>query len=315
MKIVAGHHQQASEPTQMGCAVGIGIFDGVHRGHQALLRQVITLAEQESLEACAYTFDPHPAKVLRPALAPKLIEPISKRLERFAQLGLSKAVVEPFDREFAALEPEYFVEKILVNCLRAKHVVIGSGFTFGHLQKGNVELLQRLGKKFNFAVHAVSQVTVDGMVVSSTKVREFVSNGQMQGATLLLGRPYALYGKVVHGAHRGTSIGFPTANIQAQNELVPRGGVYAAIATGVSGRHNAVVNIGVNPTFGAETTVKIEAHLLDFNGESLYGNNLELEFIDRLRDEQRFESVQALVIQIKHDVLAARRLFMQTARS
>lgn len=288
-------------------AVAIGIFDGVHLGHQQLMRTAVEQARQNNIRSLTYSFHPHPAQILRPDLAPKLLEPIDLRLQRIAAMGIDVALVEPFSREFAKTSPEDFVQRVLVQKLQARHVVVGEGFTFGRRQAGTVELLQQLGKVHGFEVHAIAPVRVDGIHVSSTKIREFVSEGKMDGAQLLLGHPYELVGSVVRGDGRGAKLGFPTANLEPQNEQLPGTGVYAAIASGPFQDHPAAVNVGYTPTFGG-SALKIEAHLLDYRGGQLYGQTLHLAFIKKLRDEQKFQGVEQLTEQIQRDVAEARQV-------
>jgi riboflavin kinase/FMN adenylyltransferase len=295
-------------------AVGIGIFDGVHRGHQALLRQVLALAQANGLETLAYTFDPHPAKLLSPAVAPKLIEPLDARIERIAALGIGTILVEPFTREFAATSAETFASDLLVGRLGAKHVVVGADFTFGRGRGGDVPKLAQWGKELGFEVHPVELIKIDGIVASSTRVREFVWAGAMRGAGLILGRPFCLTGVVQRGAQRGVQLGFGTANLQPRNELLPAVGVYAGTAHGPFGARSAVINVGFAPTFGG-SELKIEAHLLDYSGEPLYGAVLTLDFIDRIRDEVKFSGIEALKAQIGRDVEDARRLLAGQPRS
>ena len=287
-------------------AVAIGIFDGVHRGHRALLTAATELAQEDGLTSVAYTFHPHPAQVLNPALAPQLIEPLAQRVKRIAALGLGAMLVGPFSKEFAATSADIFVRDILVHRLHVKHVVVGEGFTFGRRQAGNVALLQELGAELGFAVHPITHVRADGIEASSTKIRDFVHQGQMDGATLLLTRPFALFGTVVHGAKRGSGLGFPTANLQVDNELFPKGGVYAGYGNTPHGRYPAVINIGVAPTFGASTQVRVEAHLLDYQGPQLYDATMSIDLVAHLRDEQKFADIAALTRQIHADIAAGR---------
>jgi riboflavin kinase/FMN adenylyltransferase len=308
MRIYAGYKDLGE--FEGATAVGIGIFDGVHRGHQALLRRTVELGQGLAGGSVAYTFHPHPAAVLNPTLAPQLIEPVQQRLRRFEGLGLDAAVIEPFDRNFASMAAVSFVRDVLVGFLKARHIIVGAGFTFGSRQQGNVALLRQLGQELGFEVHPVAHVRVGGIEASSTKVREFVHTGQLSGATLLLGRPFCLVGQVIEGAHRGTGLGFPTANLRAANEITPARGVYAAIAQGPFGKQPAVTNIGYTPTFGSNVDLKIEAYLIDYRGPSFYGANITLELTDRLRDEQRFETVDALKAQIAADVAQARQLYL-----
>jgi len=289
-------------------AVAIGIFDGVHLGHEKLLLAAKRLAAESSdVESLAYTFHPHPAQVLASDLAPRMLETVETRLERIGALGVSTALVERFDREFATVSPEQFVRDILVGKLRVAHIIVGADFTFGHKQAGNVALMQALAAELGFVVHPIPAVKVDGLTVSSSKIRELVSAGKVSGAASLLGRPYAMRGRVVRGDGRGASIGFPTANVRAENEQLPGLGVYAGRVSAHFTPRPAVINVGYTPTFGA-TGLKIEAHILDYTGPHLYGSVLSVELIDKLRDEQRFEGVEALTEQIGRDIKAARRI-------
>lgn len=293
-------------------AVAIGIFDGVHTGHQALLREAMRLAQADGLQSMVYTFDPHPAQVLRPDLAPELIEPLDARLARFDALGIDTALVEHFDLAFAATPAETFIRAVLVERLRARHVVVGAGFTFGAKQRGNVAMLRELGAPLGLTVHGIEHVRLGEGVVSSTKIRALIKAGAVADAAIFLGHPYALFGSVVEGAKRGATLGFPTANLQPRNALLPGRGVYVARAEGVFGRADAVVNVGVAPTFaGATAVLKIEAHLLDYRGPPFYGTDVRLTFLARLRDETRFASIDALKAQINEDVLKARQVLAQ----
>lgn len=294
-------------------AVGIGIFDGVHIGHQALLHRVIACAHRDGIRSLAYTFDPHPVAVLRPDKAAPLIEPLSTRLERFAQLGLSAALVETFDHMFASIEATQFITDVLVKKLQARHVIVGSGFTFGKGQAGDVALLTALGKQYGYTTHPVPHVMLNEHKVSSTAIRQCIQHGDMAQAQRMLGRYYTLTGHVVHGAKRGRTIGFPTANVVITNALQPASGVYAAWAHSGPGTplgctpQAAVVNIGYAPTFG-EGQHRIEVHLLNYAGDSLYDQTLHVHLVQRLRSEMTFAGIDALKGQIAQDVVAARHI-------
>lgn len=288
-------------------AIGIGIFDGVHLGHRALLEKVRELAERDGISSLAFTFDPHPCTVVRPNRAPHLLEPIEQRIEHFAEIGIRSALVERFDAGFAAIEATRFIDETLVGKLGARHVVVGAGFTFGARGQGTTEQLVAAGRHHGFVAHIVEPVQVDGATVSSTRIRNALCKGRVAEAARLLGRPFALSGTVVRGSRRGRALGFGTANLEPANELLPALGVYAARATGSFGARDAVVNIGYAPTFG-EQTVRVEAHLLEHNGAELYGLALRLELIESLRGEQKFDSVEALKAQIERDIDASRLL-------
>ncbi|MBN1207170.1 MAG: bifunctional riboflavin kinase/FAD synthetase [Myxococcaceae bacterium] len=285
-----------------GSAIALGNFDGVHLGHQALFAEA-----RRHAPAVALTFNPHPGKVLQPDLAPKLITLLPRKLELFAACGLVATVVQPFSREYARTPPSAFEESLL-EVLGARHLVVGSDFTYGAARAGTVATLQEAAGRRGAQVHVVKPVSVDGVVASSSKVREYILEGRVSAAQRLLGRPFDLDGTVVPGAGRGRGIGFPTANVDTQNELRPAPGVYA-IRLRLKDEPDGpwrpgAANIGVKPTFGG-SVVTIEAHLLDFEGD-LYGKELRVQFLERLRAEQRFGSVAELVGQIKRDVEAAR---------
>jgi riboflavin kinase/FMN adenylyltransferase len=298
---------RALAPRPSATSVAIGNFDGVHRGHQELLHQAAAHAGSGILTT-ALTFDPHPARVLSPAKAPPLICPLGRRLELFAAAGVELAVVEPFDTELASHSPEAFVDEVLVAGLAARHVVVGWDFTFGFRRGGTVETLRELGSARNFGVTVVPAIEIDGGVVSSTRIRQLIKAGDLPAATRLLGRPPEVEGVVVRGAERGRTLGFPTANIAVETEVVPPEGVYAGWARLADGRRfMSAVSVGTNSTFGNSGGVTTEAYLLDADVD-LYGQRLRLELGFRLRDQERFSSVEALVAQIRQDVAATRQL-------
>jgi riboflavin kinase/FMN adenylyltransferase len=309
MQVVRG--SAAVDRSEGPFAVGIGIFDGVHRGHQTLFRKVLALAEAAGLHSMAYTFDPHPARVLNPAKAPRLIEPLEQRITRLEALGIGTLIVEPFSRDFASISAETFASEVLASRIGAQHVVVGADFTFGRGRAGTVPVLAQWGQELGFGVHPVDIVQVGGLVASSTRVREYVWAGAVRGAALILGRPFAVFGVCVRGAQRGSAMGFGTANVLVSNELRPAVGVYAGRAAGVFGTRDAVINVGFAPTFG-EGELKVEVHLLDYDGGQLYGTALSVDFVDRLRDELRFDGVEALKAQIAKDVADARRVLAAT---
>jgi riboflavin kinase/FMN adenylyltransferase len=295
-------HSVAEARELAGSAVALGNFDGVHLGHQALFSEA-----RRHAPPVALTFNPHPGKVLQPDLAPKLITLLPRKLELFEGYGLTAAVVQPFNREYARTPAAAFEESLL-DVLGARHLVVGSDFTYGVARSGTVATLREAAAKRGAQVHVVAPVTVDGVVASSSRVREYILEGRVAAAQRLLGRPFDLDGTVVPGAGRGRGIGFPTANVDTQNELRPAPGVYA-IRVCIKAEPRGpwlpgAANIGVKPTFGG-SVVTIEAHLLDFQGD-LYGKELRVQFLERLRPEQRFGSVAELVGQIKRDVEAAR---------
>ncbi len=282
------------------CAVCLGNFDGVHLGHQALIAQA---RAAKSGAVVAFTFDPHPGKVLQPALAPRLICEQGRKLELLEAAGVDATVLQPFSLDYAKTTPPQF-EASLFTLLGAKAVVVGADFTYGQKRAGTVETLRAAASRAGAALHVVPQVTVDGVVVSSTKIREYVLEGRVEAAARLLGRPFDLDGLVVKGAGRGRTIGFPTANVETANELRPAPGVYAVKLQHGSNWFGGAANIGVKPTFGG-AEVTIEVHLFDFSGD-LYGQRLRVQFVERLRSEKRFASVTELAGQITRDIESAR---------
>jgi riboflavin kinase/FMN adenylyltransferase len=300
-------------------AVAIGNFDGVHRGHQTLMVTARRLADQAAGDCVALTFDPHPARLFAPTLAPPLIVSLERRAELLGQAGAQIVVVEPFTRDFAAIEADAFAEEVLGADLHAAKVVVGYDFTFGRGRRGDTGLLELLGARVGFGVSNVRRVSVHGLTCSSTKVREFALEGRVEGAEVLLGRPLELTGIVTKGAGRGRGIGFPTANLVPDADLIPKPGIYAARAQIVGddgapieredgrGPWPAAVSIGTNPTFVRDGALTVEAHLLDFDGD-LYGRRLRVAFVERLRDEHRYDSTQALVAQIRADIARTKEL-------
>jgi riboflavin kinase/FMN adenylyltransferase len=298
-------------------AVAIGNFDGVHRGHQALLAAARHAVGADG-EVIAFTFDPHPARLFAPSLTPPLIVSLPRRIELLGAAGADIVVVEPFNAAFAAMEAEPFVREVIFRDLCATHVVVGYDFSFGKGRRGNTETMESLARELGIGSTVVRRVAVHGITCSSTRIREFVLEGQVEGAEVLLGRPYELSGVVVRGAARGRAIGYPTANLRIDTDLRPKPGIYAARARLLADEGDAAgmawtaaLSVGTNPTFTGDGSVTIEAHLLDFSGD-LYGRRLRLELAARLRDERRFESVEALVAQIADDVALTRALVEQT---
>ena len=298
-------------PAPPPSCVAIGVFDGVHLGHQVLFNRTLNLSREHTFSALGLTFDPHPAKILAPSYAPKMLETIEARKKRLLACGLSKVEILPFSKEFSSTKPQDFIETILYKQLNVRHVVVGDGFVFGAGQSGNVETLRQAGAKLGFEVHALPVVRVEGIVVSSTKIREFIAEGNIPGARLLLGRPPELAGTISPGDGRGKAIGFATANLQPDNELLPPAGVYAAWALGPFGKMPSVVNIGFAPTFN-RGGLKTEIHILDFVGKDLYGEFMVIQILTRLRGERRFDNVDSLRSQISEDIRGAREIFENT---
>ena len=276
-------------------ALAVGEFDGVHIGHREVIRGSDTVL----------TFEPHPRAVVAPDSAPKLLTPLEIKADIVAGLGVRELVVIPFDGSFAAQSPEAFVEHVLVEQLGAERVSVGQDFRFGHRARGDAALLKAQDA---FETRVARMVELDGSVVSSTHIRGLVAAGEVESAARFLGAPFEMRGTVVHGDKRGRTLGYPTANLVPDPRLVvPDHGVYACRAHVAGERHLAAVNVGVRPTFKTGRGLLVEAFLLDFEGD-LYGETLSLEFVGRLRGEQRFESVDALVEQMGRDVTETRRV-------
>ena len=284
-----------------GAVVVIGNFDGVHLGHQRLFQLAASLRRPGQVVA-ALTFAPHPAVVLAPQRAPKLITTEARKLDLLGQLGVDVVRLQPFDATFAGRSPEEFVDLILIEGLHAKAIVVGYDFTFGKNRSGTTSLLKTLGAARGLTIEVVDPVSVAGVVASSTEVRRLVAAGQTEDARGLLGRAPDVEGVVVAGAQRGRVLGYPTANLRPETELGPATGIYAgwALRQGQA-PVAAAISVGTNPTFGAGAPVTIEAYLLDFD-EDLYNQPLRIYFGRRLRGEQKFDSVTALVDQIRNDV-------------
>jgi riboflavin kinase/FMN adenylyltransferase len=313
MKVAAGIAAVAADRAPGGLAVAIGNFDGVHLGHRRLLDEARARAAAHGARAAVLTFTPHPAKLFAPDRAPPLILSLERRLELCAAAGIELAIVEPFTRQLAAIEADDFVKQALARDLGARDVIVGYDFSFGRGRAGDTRRLAALGDALGIGVAVIPQVTVDGVACSSTKIRELVTAGRTREAARLLGRPYELEGPVVRGAGRGRALGFPTANVAADAELRPALGIYAARALILDGpaagaARPAALSVGRNPTFtGPGAAVSVEAFLLDWDGD-LYDRRLRLEVGERLRDEQKFDSVAALVAQIDRDVARVREL-------
>ncbi|HVM14001.1 MAG TPA: bifunctional riboflavin kinase/FAD synthetase [Egibacteraceae bacterium] len=288
--------------------VSIGFFDGVHRGHQTIIRRAVRAAEQLGVRSAVVTFDRHPMEVIRPGSQPKLLMTLARRAQTLAEQGVDLVVVMPFDDELRHRSPEGFVDLVLVQPLQAVRVVVGANFRFGHKAAGDVAMLTDLGPSRGFTVEGITLLELDDTVISSTEIRACVEQGDVERAAQLLGRPHLVDGVVVRGDQRGQTLGFPTANLQVGRRVaVPARGIYAGHCHLPDGAAQpCVTNVGVNPTFGGQE-LRVEAHLLDYTGD-LYGLAVAVDFRHRIRDEERFDDVPALVTQIGEDVDTARRL-------
>jgi riboflavin kinase / FMN adenylyltransferase len=289
--------------------VAIGVFDGVHLGHQQVIRQMIADAEQHEALAVVITFDRHPNAVVAPDRTPELIYSLPQKLRAIESLRAEVTWLIEFDEKFSRQMGEEFIRKLVRDFGHVQSICVGSTFTFGHKRSGNVDLLRKLGRELHFSVHGLAAVALDGETVSSTRIRDAIRAGQLDAASQMLGRGYALAGVVVAGDAVGKKLGYPTANIDTRGLVLPPNGVYAAHAHLGQNVHRAVLNIGVRPTLKEPTPQRrVEVHLLNFKGD-IYGQELEVSFAGKLRDERRFDSLDALRVQIARDIEAARELF------
>jgi|ERR1043166_5210359 riboflavin kinase/FMN adenylyltransferase len=286
----------------------LGVFDGLHLGHQRIMKTVVERAKATGAHATAITFDPHPRAVLHPESAPPLLQTLDQRLANFEVLGIEQAIVVKFDREFASQPAEDFLSNVIRDRLHAKEVYLGKGFAFGKNRGGNIELLREKSKELGFYADEVDEVQIRGQRISSSVIRKLLIEGRINFARRMLGRPYGVEGVVIRGNRRGHTIGFPTANLKPHNRVIPRFGVYAT-ATLIDGTwRKSITNIGVRPTFENDADPSIESYIFDFDGE-LYGDVLRVRFLHRIRDEQRFNGVDELKAQIEKDTRRARNYF------
>ena len=285
----------------------LGNFDGVHLGHQRIFQQVRRRVQEIGGEAVAYTFAPHPVQLLKPEKEPFLLLPIGERIRLIGEAGIDVTICASFTPEFASLTAEEFVRDILHRQIGVRQVYVGQNTSFGRGRTGSVSLLKEFGKRYGFAVDAVEAVEVKGTLVSSSRIRRLIRQGDIPGATELLGRPPLLVGEVIHGFGRGSKkLGFPTANLKVEEVLFPKSGIYAVWVLYEGQRFPGVANLGWNPTF-QDHKFSIEVHILDFEKE-IYGQKLRMEFVERQRDEITFRGPEDLTAQIKKDVEAARRI-------
>jgi len=298
----------ARPPWLVHPVLALGNFDGLHRGHLKIVERVRRGAAEHGGTPMAMTFDPHPPRVVRPDKAPPLLMTLPQRLDALERAGMRAVAVVRFTRELSQWEPETFVRTVLVDWLHVSEVWVGANFLFGHDRSGNFSLLRTLGQRYGFRADKIDPVRYKEFVVSSTRIRRLVAEGRVDEAGALLGHSYALAGTIVEGRRRGRELGFPTANLRTDNELIPPHGVYATTLTVDGIVHAAITNVGVNPTFGDDGATTIETHVLRYNRE-LYGQRVQLGFVQRLRDERRFDDVDALRAQIEADCRRAERLF------
>jgi len=301
MKIIVDPKQ----PLDFETSAGIGNFDGIHLGHKEIIEAAKLRSRENSTCSCVITFNPHPQKVLgRKELS--LIFPLEWRFEMLETTGIDAVICLNFTRELSKVSAENFIKDILLERLRIRDIVVGPGFSFGHKRKGNVDLLRSMGETYGFNTVVAEVARVDDQVVSSSAIRNLVREGEISEANRFFGYDYYIEGVVVEGERRGRKLGFPTVNLDTEWEILPKPGVYATYVGLPDGFHESITNIGIRPTF-EESKLTVETHIFDFN-DDLYGKKVRVNFVERLRDEKRFASVDELVAQIEHDVAAVREI-------
>lgn len=289
--------------------VAIGVFDGVHLGHQQVIRQTLGDARQHEGVPVVITFDRHPNAVVAPDRVPPMLHSLPQKLRAIESLGIANTLLIRFDRAFSEQTGEQFIRSLALDFGHLHSVCVGSEFTFGHKRSGNVALLKQLGAELKFIVHGLAAVSLDGEPVSSTRIREAVRTGDLDSASQMLGREYSIAGSVIRGDQLGRKLGFPTANLDVAGLILPPNGVYAVHARVAGREHRGALNLGLRPTLASPTPrLQCEVHLLDF-AEEIYGEELELTFATKLRDEQKFPDLAALQSQIHRDLAAARACF------
>jgi riboflavin kinase / FMN adenylyltransferase len=290
----------------------LGVFDGLHIGHQLIMKTVVERAHTIGAVPTVITFDPHPRAVLHPESAPPLLQTFDQKVEGFGVLGIEQTIVVRFTKEFSEIGAHDFLREVVKERLHAQEVYLGKGFAFGHDREGNIDLLKRVGKELGFVAGEVPEVSLRNRRVSSSKIRELLSRGEVNLARRMLGRPYGVEGRVEHGAERGHQLGFPTANLHPQNRVIPRNGVYVT-GTLIDGKwRRSVTNVGVRPTFESAAEPSVETFVMNWSGD-LYGDVVRVRFLHRLRDEQKFSSLDDLKGQINRDVARANNYFSRTA--
>lgn len=287
-----------------GTVLTLGVFDGLHLGHQAIMKTIVERAKATNSVPTVITFDPHPRAVLHPENAPPLLQTLDQRLANFEFLGIEQAIVIRFDKEFADRNAEEFLRDIVHDRLQAREVYLGKGFAFGKNRGGNIGLLKKMSERLGFFADEVEEITLRGQRISSSKIRRLLADGEVNLARRMLGRPYGVEGQIVRGDQRGRTIGFPTANLKPHNRVIPKYGVYATanLIDGVWRR--SITNVGVRPTFEGDKEPSIESYIFDFDGD-LYGDVLRVRFLYRIRDERKFGGIDELKNQIQKDTQTA----------
>jgi riboflavin kinase/FMN adenylyltransferase len=289
----------------------LGVFDGLHLGHQLIMKTIVERARATGTVPTVLTFDPHPRALLHPESAPPLLQTFDQKIEALGVLGIEQTIVIRFDQNFAQIRAEDFLRSVIAERLHAKEVYLGCGFAFGHGREGNIELLRSVSQSLGFLADEVSEVRLRGRRVSSSRIRELLQQGHVNIARRMLGRPYGVEGRVVRGAERGAKLGFPTANLHPQNRVIPRNGVYVTAALIDGQWRRSVTNIGTRPTFGSDNESSVETFVMNWSGD-LYGDVVRVRFLHRLREEKKFGSVDELKSQIGRDVARAQNYFERT---
>ena len=301
-------HGTDNAEIQRPTVLTLGVFDGLHLGHQLIMRTVVERARTIGAVPTVITFDPHPRAVLHPESAPPLLQTFDQKIEALGVLGIEQTIVLRFTPEFASVRAHEFLSDVVVDRLHAREVYLGKGFAFGHDREGNIDLLRRLGGELGFVAGEVPEVTLRGRRVSSSKIRELLAQGEVNLARRMLGRPYGVEARVEHGSERGHQLGFPTANLHPHNRVIPRNGVYVTGTLIEGDWRRSVTNVGLRPTFGDATEPSVETFVMNWDGD-LYGDVVRVRFLHRLRDERKFSSIDELKTQISRDVARANSFF------
>lgn len=303
MEVITGFEKFPSLPRNP--IIAIGNFDGIHLGHQKILEFLVKKVRKHALFSLVLTFSPHPEKILGEKRI-KMIQTLDQRVKEIKRFGIKAVLIVPFDEKFSSLSSQDFIKRIVVNTLRAKAVIVGQNFHFGKNREGDISLLNRLASRYNFQVHSVPSVTKEGKTVSSSLVRSLLEDGKIEKANVLLGRLYEIEGKVIKGESRGKILGFPTANIKTKNEIIPPG-VFISTAEIESRTFLSLTNVGSRPTFNQQDT-NIESYIINFNN-NLYGKQIRINFIKKIRDETKFKTPDDLTQQIEKDLETATAYF------
>jgi riboflavin kinase / FMN adenylyltransferase len=301
-------HGTDNADIQRPTVLTLGVFDGLHLGHQWIMQTVVERARAIGAVPTVITFDPHPRAVLHPESAPPLLQTFDQKTEGFGVLGIEQTIVVQFTKEFSSIRAEDFLKDLVVDRLHAKEVYLGKGFAFGHNREGNIELLKRMGRELGFVAGEVPELKLRGRRVSSSQIRQLLVAGRVNLARRMLGRPYGVEGRVERGSERGHKLGFPTANLHPQNRVIPRNGVYVT-GTLIDGQwRRSVTNVGLRPTFADATEPSVETYVMNWDGD-LYGDVVRVRFLYRLRDERKFSSIDELKTQIARDAQRAQSYF------